>query len=102
MIHAYKNNGYNIVLDVNSGSVHVVDDVVFDLTEVVESKLKDKYGTAATQNNKDNGNEYNSDVEWIYRDILSSTDLSQKYPEEEIREGIEELMELRDAEVLYT
>ena len=31
MIHAYKNNGYNIVLDVNSGSVHVVDDVVFDL-----------------------------------------------------------------------
>ena len=27
MIHRYKNNGYNIVLDVNSGSVHVVDKV---------------------------------------------------------------------------
>ena len=29
MIHQYKNNGYNIVLDVNSGSVHVVDDIVY-------------------------------------------------------------------------
>ena len=31
MIHQYKNNGYNIVLDVNSGSVHVVDDIVYDI-----------------------------------------------------------------------
>ncbi len=31
MIHRYKNNGYNIVLDVNSGSVHVVDDMVYDM-----------------------------------------------------------------------
>ena len=28
MVHQYKNNGYNIVLDVNSGSVHVVDEMV--------------------------------------------------------------------------
>ncbi len=26
MVHQYKNNGYNMVLDVASGSVHVVDD----------------------------------------------------------------------------
>ena len=25
MVHQYKNNGYNIVLDVNSGAIHVVD-----------------------------------------------------------------------------
>ena len=31
MIHQYKNNGFNIVLDVNSGSVHVVDDVVYEV-----------------------------------------------------------------------
>ena len=30
MIHQYKNNGYDIVMDVNSGAVHVVDDVVYD------------------------------------------------------------------------
>ena len=31
MVHQYKNNGYNIVLDVNSGRVHVTDDIVYDL-----------------------------------------------------------------------
>ena len=31
MIHQYKNNGYNIVMDVCSGAVHVVDDLVYDI-----------------------------------------------------------------------
>ena len=31
MIHQYRNNGYNIVMDVYSGSVHVVDDVCYDV-----------------------------------------------------------------------
>ena len=35
MVHLYKNNGYNMVLDVNSGSVHVVDDVVYDVLELL-------------------------------------------------------------------
>ena len=35
MIYRYKNNGYNLVLDVNSGSVHVVDPVVYDAIRVV-------------------------------------------------------------------
>ena len=45
MVHQYKNNGYNIVLDVNSGSVHVVDDVVYDTLELLkkeEAKRHDK------------------------------------------------------------
>lgn len=33
MIHQYKNNGYNIVLDVNSGAVHVVDELCYDVIE---------------------------------------------------------------------
>ena len=40
VIHQYQNNGYNIVLDVNSGAVHVVDqeayDVIAALTELNE------------------------------------------------------------------
>ena len=36
MIHQYKNNGYNIVLDVNSGSIHVVDDIVYEIIPLVE------------------------------------------------------------------
>ena len=31
MIHQYKLNGYNIVLDTYSGSVHVVDEVAYDM-----------------------------------------------------------------------
>jgi len=33
LIHQYKNNGYNIVLDVNSGAVHVVDELCYDVIE---------------------------------------------------------------------
>lgn len=36
MIHKYKLNGYNIVLDVNSGAVHVVDELTYDLLDNVE------------------------------------------------------------------
>ncbi len=53
MIHKYSMNGFNIVLDVNSGAVHVVDDIVFDVLDFYEEKnkntseiakiLKDKY-----------------------------------------------------------
>lgn len=31
LIHQYKSNGYNIVLDVYSGAVHVVDDLFYDV-----------------------------------------------------------------------
>ena len=41
MIHQYKLNGYNIVLDVCSGSVHVVDDVAYDIIADFENKEKD-------------------------------------------------------------
>ena len=36
MIHQYKLGGYNIVLDVCSGSVHVVDDIAYDLIAAYE------------------------------------------------------------------
>ena len=31
MVHQYQLNGYNIVLDTCSGSVHVVDEVAYDV-----------------------------------------------------------------------
>ena len=37
MIHQYKLNGYNIVLDVYSGSIHVVDDVAYDMIAMYET-----------------------------------------------------------------
>ncbi len=54
MIHQYKLNGYNIVLDVFSGSIHVVDDVAYDIIAMYEEKtaaeieklILDKYADA--------------------------------------------------------
>ena len=42
MIHQYKLNGYNIVLDVFSGSVHVVDEVAYDVIGLYETTPADE------------------------------------------------------------
>lgn len=42
MIHKYKLNGFNIVLDVNSGGVHIVDDLTYDLLDNVEPPFTEK------------------------------------------------------------
>jgi uncharacterized protein len=52
MIHQYKLNGYNIVLDTYSGSVHVVDDLAYDIislyeftpSEEIVTSMLEKYG----------------------------------------------------------
>ncbi len=38
MIHKYNMNGYNIVIDVNGGAVHVVDDVTYRVLDFYEDK----------------------------------------------------------------
>ena len=40
MIHQYKLGGYNIVLDICSGSVHAVDEVAYDMIALFESTAK--------------------------------------------------------------
>ena len=39
MVHQYKLNGYNIVLDTCSGSVHVMDDIAYDITALCKEKI---------------------------------------------------------------
>ncbi|MCI8287537.1 MAG: hypothetical protein HFH89_07785, partial [Lachnospiraceae bacterium] len=48
MIHQFKSNGYNIVMDVNSGSIHVVDEIVYDMIQVVEPLIKEGIKDADT------------------------------------------------------
>lgn len=74
MVHQYKNNGYNIVLDVNSGAIHVVDDVTYDVIELFEAHTAEE--------------------------IVKT--LSAKYEEAEIKEAIEEVEELKKNEELFT
>ena len=40
MIHQYQLNGYNIVLDVNSGGVHVVDDITYEMIQMLTPPLR--------------------------------------------------------------
>ena len=42
MVHCYKLSGLNIVLDVYSGSIHVVDDATYDIIEMYEDKPQDE------------------------------------------------------------
>ncbi len=52
MIHQYKLNGYNIVLDVYSGAVHLVDEVAYDVISLfattphdqIVARMMEKYG----------------------------------------------------------
>lgn len=74
MIHQYKNNGYNIVMDVNSGSVHVVDDIVYDIIALYEE----------------------NDADSIKKK------LSGVYSENDIDEALEEIEELKEAGQLFT
>ncbi|MCF0134994.1 MAG: thioether cross-link-forming SCIFF peptide maturase [Lachnospiraceae bacterium] len=41
MIHQYKLRGYNIVLDICSGSVHVVDDIAYDMIALYDNSSRE-------------------------------------------------------------
>ena len=81
MIHQYKNNGFNIVLDVNSGSVHVVDDVVYDVIAcMVENQMEEMDKAVAMEK------------------LLATG----KFDKEVLAETIDEIFELKDAQMLFT
>ena len=42
MIHQFKNNGYNIVIDINSGAIHVVDEITYDFLALWQEKGRDE------------------------------------------------------------
>jgi len=73
-LHKFKQNDKNVVLDINSGSVHVVDELIWDMIDLYMEK----------------------DLEEIY-EILSS-----KYDADLIKEGYEEVKELEENGILFT
>ena len=83
MIHQYKSNGYNIVMDVNSGSIHVVDDIVYDMIPLMEPFI----------------NEGIKDPETMKAAVLNLTDIP--YPREEILEAVDEVLELEKTGQLF-
>ncbi len=69
MIHAYKLNGYNIILDVNSGCVHVVDEVAYDIISDYEHKSKDEIKTDILKKYHHRPDVTDQDIEGVFEDI---------------------------------
>lgn len=71
MIHQYKLGGYNIVLDICSGAVHVVDDVAYDIIADFENKDKDEIINSLTLKYKDDEEITKQDIIECYDQIVS-------------------------------
>ncbi len=71
MIHQYKLNNCNIVLDVCSGAVHIVDDVAYDIIEMFENKKKDEIVSFILEKYKDNAEVNKDEVVECYEQIFA-------------------------------
>ena len=74
MIHQYKLNGYNIVLDVFSGSVHCVDDLAYDVIEMYENSDKENIIKAMLEKYKDNPEITAEEISDCYDDVTELKD----------------------------
>ena len=68
MVHQYSLGGYNIVLDICSGSVHVVDDVAFDIISLFENTSKDEIVKTVSEKYLSKGVS-SADVEECYNQV---------------------------------
>ncbi len=80
MIHSYKLGGMNIVLDICSGSVHVVDEVAFDIINMFEASSKEE----------------------IISEILAKYPDNPEVTREEIEDCLEQIEALKAAGKLFT
>ena len=80
MVHQYKLNGYNIVLDSCSGSIHVVDEVGYDIIAMFESHTPDQIVSA----------------------IMEKYGHREDVTEPEIRDYIGDVQALKDSGKLFT
>lgn len=69
MIHCYKLNGYNIVLDVFSGSVHSVDDLAYDIISLYEKESKESITKMMLEKYKDDRTVNENEIKEIFNDI---------------------------------
>jgi len=78
MIHKFKIDGYNIVLDVNSGGVHIVDDLTYDLLENIEPPFSEE----------------------CPKDVLKK--LTKIYSEQDVIDCYNEIVELYNDKILFS
>lgn len=83
MIHKYKLNGYNIVLDVNSGAVHVVDDLAYDILEYTDENMSEIIGEDAIKSLSKNYSK--NDVLDTYKELYELYEAGQLYAKDEYK-----------------
>lgn len=94
MIHQYQNSGLNIVMDIESGSVHVVDDIVYDMIHALD----------AMDNTTDFRRVNGEDIMAASFDEIGGylSFMLSKYTQDEIKEAYDEVKELIEAGALFT
>jgi len=92
VIHEYKSGGFNIVLDVESGAVHVVDELVYKLVPKLEGLVRHDVPQAEALL-------YETAVDYIKENAFFG--LESEYSEEEIQEAAAEICELANSGNLY-
>ena len=70
MIHQYKLGGYNIVLDICSGSVHAVDEIAYDIISMFETHEKSEVIKQIRQKYADRIDVTEQDIEECYAQIV--------------------------------
>ncbi|MBR0307577.1 MAG: thioether cross-link-forming SCIFF peptide maturase [Mogibacterium sp.] len=94
MIHQYKLNGYNVVVDAASGSVHSVDDVAYDLISSFDERVKGEagiYSAADILNDKTIRTEIATDIAGRYKE-----------PIDDIQETIDDIASLNKEGLLWS
>ena len=94
MIHQYKNSGLNIVMDIESGSVHVVDDIVYDIVHALDA-MDSVSDFRKVSDGEVKASDF-SELEGYLKFMLS------KYNDEDIEEAYNEVKELIEGERLFT
>lgn len=94
MIHQYKNSGLNIVMDIESGSVHVVDDIVYDIIHALDAM------DSISDFRKVTGTEVKAAEFSELKGYL--TFMLSKYNSEDIEEAYNEVKLLIEEERLFT
>ena len=82
MIHQYKLGGYNIVLDVCSGSVHAVDEVAYDIIAMFEAEPKEKVIAAMKEKYAGREDITPGDIEECYAQVQALKDEGRLFAED--------------------
>ena len=82
MVHQYKLNGYNIVLDTCSGAVHVVDEVAYDVIEMYPIKSSDEIVSELLEKYRDREDVTEEELRFCIQDVESLVKAKKLYTED--------------------